>query len=74
VRVNQISYRELLEDRVFPSMKKTPRLAKLRSTVWQQNGPKPHQAKMVMKWLDTISQDRMLAIKCLRVDTSSSFS
>jgi hypothetical protein len=32
---------------------------------------------MVMKWLDTIFQDKMLAIKCLRVDTptmvSSSF-
>ena len=44
-------------------------LTKLRWTVWQQDGVKPHQAKMVMKWLDTIFQDRMLAIKCLRGDT-----
>jgi hypothetical protein len=27
--------------------------------VWQQDGVKPHQAKMVMKWLDIIFQGRM---------------
>jgi hypothetical protein len=47
-------------------MKKILGLAKLRRTVWQQAGAKPHQAKMVMKWLDTIFQDRMFTIKCFR--------
>jgi hypothetical protein len=37
--------------------------------VRQQDGVKPHQAKIVMKWLDTIIQDRRLAIKCLKGDT-----
>ena len=73
-RINQHTYRELLEDKVFPAMKQSLGLAKFRRTVWQQDGAKPHQARMVMEWLDTIFQDRMLAIKCLRGDTWAPYS
>ena len=45
-------------------MTQTLGLAKFRRSVWQQDGAKPNQAKMVMEGLDTIFQDRMLAIKC----------
>ena len=64
--VNQFSYRQLLEEKVFPVMKQTLWLAKFNWTVWQEDDAKPHQARMVMKWLDTDFQDRMVAIKCLR--------
>ena len=74
LRVNQFSYRQLLEDKVFPVMKQTLGLSKFSWTVWQQDGAKQHQARMVMKWLDTIFQDRMLAIKCLRGDTWAPYS
>ena len=30
---------------------------------WQQDGTKPHQANIVMDWLDTIFGKRMLALK-----------
>ena len=68
--VNQFSYRQLLEEKVFPVMKQTLWLAKFNWTVWRQDDAKPHQARIVMEWLDTIFQDRMLAINwCLRGDT-----
>ena len=38
-------------------------------TIWQQDGAKPHQANMVMEWLDGIFEDRMLAIRSRRGDT-----
>jgi hypothetical protein len=34
--------------------------------MWQQDGSKPHQANMVMEWLDGIFEERMLAIKSRR--------
>ena len=37
--------------------------------IWQQDGAKPHQANMVMEWLDGIFEDRMLAIRSRRGDT-----
>ena len=40
----------------------------------EKDGAKPHQARMVMEWLDTIFQDRMLAIKCLRGDPGPPYS
>ena len=42
--------------------------------IFDDDGAKPHQARMVMEWLDTIFQDRMLAIKCLRGDTWAPYS
>jgi hypothetical protein len=59
----------MLEDKAFPAMRQALRLTKLRGTLWQQDGVKPHQAKMLMKWLDTIFHNRMLAIKCLKGGT-----
>ena len=53
---------------------RTLRHISFRRTVWQEDGAKPHQARMVMEWLDTIFQDRMLAIKCLRGDTWAPYS
>ena len=44
-------------------------IAKSRRTIWQPSVIKSHQAKMVMKWLDTNWQDRMLAFKFSRGDT-----
>ena len=73
-RVNQFSYRELLEDMVFPLMKQRLGLAKFRRVVWQQDGAKPHQARMVMEWLDSIFGDNMLAIKSLRGDSWAPYS
>ena len=35
-------------------------------TIWQQDGAKPHQANMVMDWLDSIFEERMLAKKARR--------
>ena len=43
LRVNQFSYRYLLECKVFPVMKQTLWLAKFSWTVWQQDDAKPHQ-------------------------------
>ena len=73
-RVNQFTYKELLESEVFPVMKEKLGQAKFRRTIWQQDGAKPHQAKMVMNWLDTIFKERMLAIKCVRGDSWASYS
>ena len=68
-RVTQFTYRDLLESKVFPDMKEKLGQAGFRRTTWQQDGAKPHQARMVMEWLDTIFKERMLAINCLRGDT-----
>ena len=68
-RVTQFSYRQLLVNQVFPLMKQQLGLTKFRSTVWQQDGAKPHQARMVMEWLDGIFKNRMLALKSLRGDS-----
>ena len=64
-RVNQ-NTRELLENFVFPGMKDKLGQAGFRGTIWQQDGTKPKQARMVMECIDTIFQEMMLAIKCLR--------
>ena len=42
---------------------------KFDTTVWQQDGAKPHQANMVMDWLDGIFEERMLAIRSRRGDS-----
>ena len=68
-RINQFSYRDLLEHKVFPTMKETLGMTKFRRMVWQQDGAKPHQAEMIMEWLDSIFQERMLPIKSLRGDS-----
>ena len=73
-RVTQYTYRELLETKVFPKMKEKLSLAGFKRTIWQQDGAKPHQAVMVMNWLDTIFKERMLAIKCIRGDTWAPYS
>ena len=35
-------------------------------TIWQQDGAKPHQANMVMDWLDSMFKERMLAKRTRR--------
>ena len=64
--VNQFSYRELLEKTVFPLMMLMLGRAVWGRTWWQQDGAKPHQARMVMEWLDGIFGERLLALKSLR--------
>ena len=73
-RVNQYTYRDLLENKVFPVMKESLGQARFRRLVWQQDGAKPHQARMVMEWLDSIFKEKMLAIKSLRGDTWAPYS
>ena len=68
-KVTQFTYKELLETKVFPVMKEKLGQAKFRRVIWQQDGAKPHQARMVMSWLDTIFKERMLALNCVRGDT-----
>ena len=38
-------------------------MAGFNSTIWQQDGAKPHQANIVMDYLDRVFQDRMLDFK-----------
>ena len=64
--VNQFSYRELLERTVFPLMMLMLGRAVWGRMIWQQDGAKPHQARMVMEWLDGLFGERILAIKSLR--------
>ena len=65
--INQFSYRSLLQRKVFPQMKRALGEALFNLTVWQQDGAKPHQANMVR--LDSIFEERMLAIKSRRGET-----
>ena len=44
------------------------------TTIWQQDGAKPHQARVVMEWLDSIFMGRMLALKSLRGDSWAQYS
>ena len=39
--------------------------------VWIEDGAKPQQADMVMDWLESIFEDKMLAIKSRRGDTGA---
>ena len=68
-RVTQHSYRELLEEELFPQMQQQLGRRGWRDLVWQQDGAAPHQARMVMQWLDTLFDERMLALKSLRGDS-----
>ena len=67
--INQFSYRSLLQRKVFPQMKRELGEALFNLTMWQQDRAKPHQAGMVMDWLDSIFEERMLAIKSRRGET-----
>ena len=67
--INQWNYRELLHRKVFPQMKRTLGQDLFSLTIWQQDGAKPHQANMVMEWLDGIFEERMLAIRARRGDS-----
>ena len=73
-RVTQHTYRDLLERQVFPLRKQQLGMARFRRTIWQQDGAKPHQARMVMEWLDSIFMGRMLALKSLRGDSWAPYS
>ena len=68
-RVTQFTYRELLERKVFPLMREKLGVNRFRRTIWQQDGAKPHQARMVLEWLDSVFETRMLALKSLRGDS-----
>ena len=73
-RINQFSYRELLEELVFPAMRQGLGRSRFKKVIWQQDGAKPHQARMVMEWLDSIFGDQMLAIKSIRGDMWAPYS
>ena len=47
-------------------MKRELGMEAFNSTIWQQDGAKPHQANMVMDYLDRVFQERMLALKARR--------
>ena len=68
-RVTQHSYRELLESELFPQMRQELGRRSWNELVWQQDGAGPHQANMVMEWLDTVFANRMLALKSRRGDS-----
>ena len=65
-RVTQHSYKELLESQLFPQMKEKLGRRRWSKLVWQQDGAGPHQANMVMDWLDGVFANRMLALKSRR--------
>ena len=54
--INQFNYRSLLQKKVFPQMKRVLGQDKFDTTVWQQDGAKPHQTK-----LTKANYSRMLA-------------
>ena len=64
--INQFSYRSLLQRKLFPQMKRALGEALFNLIVWQEDRAKPHQTNMVMNWLDSIFEERMLAIKSRR--------
>ena len=68
-KVTQQSYRELLESILFPQMKQKLGRRRWSNLVWQQDGAGPHQANMVMDWLDSVFASRMLALKSRRGDS-----
>ena len=64
--MNQHSYRQLLETKVFPDMKQSLGQAKFRQVVWQQDGARCHTSHMVMDFLDEIFEDRVVSQNCRR--------
>ena len=58
-----------MEMQLFPQMMEQLGRNKWRNLVWQQDGAGPHQAKMVMEWLDGVFGERMLALKSIRGDS-----
>ena len=44
-------------------MKRELGMEAFNSTIWQQDRAKPHQANMMMDYLDRVVQERMLALK-----------
>ena len=56
-------YKWLLAHQVIPMIKQRLGMDRFRQAIWQQDGAKPHQANIVMDWLDKIFGDRMLALK-----------
>ena len=47
----------------IPMIKQKLRQDKFSQAIWQQDGAKPHQAHIVMDWLDKVFDKRMLALK-----------
>ena len=68
-RVTQHSYRDFLESVLFPKMKEKLGRRNWDKLVWQQDGARPHQANMVMDWLDGIFASRMVALKSRKGDS-----
>lgn len=52
--VDSHSYKWLLAHKVIPMIKQRLGRDKFSQAIWQQDGAKPHQAHIVMNWLDTI--------------------
>ena len=68
-KVTQHSYRELLEEQLFPQMMEQLGRSKWKSLIWQQDGAGPHQARMVMEGLGGVFGGRMLVLKSIRGDS-----
>ena len=48
---------------MIPEIKQRLGMDRFNQAIWQQDGAKPHQAHIVMDWLDQVFGDRMLALK-----------
>ena len=58
-----------MEEQLFPQMMEQLGRSKWKSLIWQHDGADPHQARMVMEWLDGVFRERMLALKSIRGDS-----
>ena len=61
--IDSHSYKWLLAHQVIPEIKQRLGMDRFNQAIWQQDGAKPHQAHIVMDWLDQVFGDRMLALK-----------
>ena len=59
--VDSASYKWLLADKVLPMIWSRLGEDKFSQIIFQEVGAEPHQAHIVMDWLDTKFGDRMLA-------------
>ena len=67
--INQHTYHHLLAYKVFPIIKRSLGLEGFGTTIWQQDGAKPHQANLNMDYLDSVFGARMLALKARQGDS-----
>ena len=66
--MSNLKLNRLIAHKVFPERKSQLGQAWFASTIWQQDNDKPHQANMVMIYLDRAFKERMLVLKAKRGD------